>query len=71
MYNIKQLAPVVNQPEVWEPLNEYILELEKETISQFKAATTTEQLWQMQGQLRLLDSFKRMRDRVIAAKGEH
>lgn len=61
---IKKLKPVVNQPECWNPLKEYFEEVEKGILQQMKFAEEDFRIRQLQGQLQLLDTLKRMRDNV-------
>lgn len=61
---IKRLKPVVNQPECWKPLLEYFNEVEHGILMQMKFAEDEPRMRQLQGQLQLLDSLKRLREQV-------
>jgi len=61
---IKKLKPVVNQPECWNPLKEYYESVEQGILQQMRFAEEESRLRQLQGQLQLLDSLKRLRETV-------
>ncbi len=68
---IEKLKPVVNQPQVWQPLLEYFEDVEHGILMQMKFAEEEHRMRQLQGQLQLLDTLKRMRDSVNSnSRGE-
>lgn len=64
--NLQQLKPLVNNPQMWEVLNLYLSDLEKNLISTLKTSSDIETIYRTQGGLRTIQMLQSLRDKVNA-----
>jgi hypothetical protein len=60
----RKLAPVVNNPEVWEPLKEYLQKAKTLELRVLAVATSELELYRSQGRLNSLERLEQLKDSV-------
>jgi hypothetical protein len=60
----RKLHPLVNNPEVWEPMQEYLLEQIQWTHQALGVETSELELRRLQGKLASLETLKNLKDVV-------
>jgi len=60
----RKLAPLVNNPEVWEPLKEYLHNLKTLELRVLVAATSELEVYRSQGKVSSLERLEQLRDNV-------
>ena len=63
----RKLAPVVNNPEAWEPLKEYLLKAKTLELQVLAVATSELELFRSQGRLSSLVKLESLKDSVREA----
>lgn len=64
--DLQKLKPLVNNPPIWELLNLYLSDLEKNLVSTLKTAADLETIYRTQGGLRTIQMLQTLRDKVNA-----
>jgi hypothetical protein len=60
----RKLAPLVNSPEMWEPLKEYLHNLKTLELRVLVAATSELEVYRSQGKVSSLERLEQLRDNV-------
>ena len=63
----KKLAPLVNNPQVWEPLVEHLEALKNLELQALAVATSELEMFRSQGRVRFLVRLEQLRDEVKEA----
>jgi hypothetical protein len=63
----RKLAPLVNNPEVWEALKEHLNNLQTLELQVLVAATSEQEMYRSQGKLRFLAHLDSLKEQVKEA----
>ena len=63
----RKLAPLVNNPEAWEPLKEYLQTLKNLELQVLAVATSELELYRSQGRLNSLVRLEQLKDSIKEA----
>jgi hypothetical protein len=56
------VAPLVNNPQAWEALSAYLMDLHQLTLRGLVTAQSEREMFQLQGKMALLDNLQNLKD---------
>jgi hypothetical protein len=63
----KNLIPIVNNPQIWEALQEHLKHLKTLEVQVLAVATSEQEMFRSQGKLRLVVHLEQLKDEVLEA----